>query len=297
NNSRFVSPALKKLPDNFTMEFDMIIHFNLGEDEKGYVLPTLGFHLLDLLTSDPNGRDYLQNQEALIDADFQLYPGEEGESHMNFRSLEKGSTYMNGSRKDLSKLDAYNGKLFHVAVWVQKERVRCWINGDKVYDIPQALPAKTNFNRIAFDIPSSILQDEHVGMYVSNIKIAQGAPDMRSKLITEGKLVTTGILFDVNSDKIKPESYGVIKEIATVLKENPTVKVKVVGQTDADGDNAKNMELSKRRAASVKAMLESEFKIEVARMETDGLGESKPVADNTTKEGKLQNRRVEFIKL
>jgi outer membrane protein OmpA-like peptidoglycan-associated protein len=297
NNSRFVSPVLKKLPDNFTMEFDMIIHFNLGDDEKGYLHPTLSFHLLDILPSDAKGRSYFQNQDALVDAHFELYPGEVGETHMNFRSLQEGNTYMNGSRKDLSKLDTYNGKLFHVAVWVQKERIRCWINGDKVYDIPQALPEKTNFNRIAFDIPSTILKEENVGMYVSNIKIAQGAPDMRSKLITEGKLVTSGILFDVASDKIKPESYGVIKEIAAVLKENPTVKVKVVGHTDADGDAAKNMDLSKRRAASVKAMLEGEFKIDASRMETDGLGETKPVADNTTKEGKLQNRRVEFIKL
>jgi OmpA-OmpF porin, OOP family len=296
HTSRFVSPALKKLPDNFTLEFDAIIHFDLKEDEKGYVLPTFSFHLLDVLPSDANARSYLQDQDALVNAEFGIYPGEKGESTITFKSEEKGSNYMTSGQKDLANLDSYTGKPFHVSVWVQKERIRCWINGDKVYDIPQAIPAKTNFNRLAFSIPSYIIKDEKVGMYVSNIKIAQGAPDMRSKLITEGKLVTSGILFDVNSDKIKPESYGVIKEIATVLKENPTVKVKVVGHTDNDGDAAKNLDLSKRRAASVKAMLEGEFKIEASRMDTDGLGETKPVADNATKEGKLQNRRVEFIK-
>jgi len=297
HTSRFVSPALKKLPDNFTLEFDAIIHFDLGENEKGYVLPTFTFQLLDLLPSDANARSFLQNQDALVNAEFGIYPGVKGESTITFKSEEKGADYMTSGQKDVANLDSYTGKLFHVAVWVQKERVRCWINGDKVYDIPQAIPAKTNFNRLAFSIPSYIVKEEKVGMYVSNIKVAQGAPDMRNKLITEGKWVTSGILFDVNSDKIKPESYGVIKEIATVLKENPTVKVKVVGHTDADGDAAKNLDLSKRRSASVKAMLESEFKIEASRMETDGLGETKPVADNTTKEGKLQNRRVEFIKL
>ena len=50
-----------------------------------------------------------------------------------------------------------------------------------------------------------------------NIKLAVGSPDTRNKLITEGKFVTSGILFDVNSDKIKPESYGVMKDIANVL--------------------------------------------------------------------------------
>ena len=77
-------------------------------------------------------------------------------------------------------------------------------------------------------------------------------PDMRNKLITEGKLVSYGIYFDVNKDVVKPESYGTLKSIADVLTENAGVKVKIVGHTDADGDNAANLDLSKRRAAAVK---------------------------------------------
>ncbi|MEJ7674299.1 MAG: OmpA family protein [Chitinophagaceae bacterium] len=91
---------------------------------------------------------------------------------------------------------------------------------------------------------------------ISNLKLAVGAPDTRNKLITEGKFVTRGILFDINSDKIKPESYGAIKDIATVLKENADVKVKIVGHTDSDGDDNSNLELSKRRAASYKNCIE-----------------------------------------
>ena len=132
---------------------------------------------------------------------------------------------------------------------------------------------------------------------VSNIRYAVGAPDTRNKLLTEGKLVTRGILFDVNADKIKPESYGVLKEIGAVLKENPAVKVKIIGHTDADGDDAKNLDLSKRRAASVKNALSAEFGIETARMETDGKGETQPSDPNTTPQGKANNRRVEFVKL
>jgi outer membrane protein OmpA-like peptidoglycan-associated protein len=122
-------------------------------------------------------------------------------------------------------------------------------------------------------------------------------PDTRSKLITEGKWSTTGILFDVNSDKIKPISYGVLKEIATTLKENPDLKVKIIGHTDNDGDEAKNLDLSKRRAASVRIVLTTEFGIDGSRFETDGLGETKPVSDNNTPEGKANNRRVEFVKI
>ena len=131
----------------------------------------------------------------------------------------------------------------------------------------------------------------------SNIRLAVGAPDTRNRLITEGKFVTRGILFDVNSEKIKPESYGVLKEISTVLNENPDVKVKIVGHTDADGDDNSNMDLSKRRAEAVKASLVKDFGINMGRLESDGKGETQPMDKNTTAEGKANNRRVEFIKL
>jgi len=82
-----------------------------------------------------------------------------------------------------------------------------------------------------------------------------------------------------------------------VLNENPDVRIRIDGHTDSDGDDAKNLDLSKRRAASVKNMLVSDFSVAAARIETNGLGETKPVAQNSTSEGKAQNRRVEFIKL
>jgi outer membrane protein OmpA-like peptidoglycan-associated protein len=132
---------------------------------------------------------------------------------------------------------------------------------------------------------------------VSNIRIAVGAPDMRNKLMTEGKIVSYGIYFDVNKDIVKPQSYGSLKEIATVLSENPDVKIKIIGHTDSDGADAANLDLSKRRAAAVKKELTSSFGIDAARMETDGKGETQPVAPNTSLSNKALNRRVEFIKL
>ena len=74
------------------------------------------------------------------------------------------------------------------------------------------------------------------------------------------------------------------------------MKVQVVGHTDADGDKAANMDLSKRRAASVKAALTREVSIDASRMETHGKGESQPVDKNDNPAGKANNRRVEFIK-
>jgi len=120
---------------------------------------------------------------------------------------------------------------------------------------------------------------------------------MRSKLITEGKLVSYGIYFDVNKDVVKSESYGTLKEIAKVLTDNPDIKIKIVGYTDSDGDDKYNLDLSKRRAAAVKNVLVSEFGIDASRIETDGKGETEPVAKNDSVINKALNRRVEFIKI
>jgi OmpA-OmpF porin, OOP family len=116
-------------------------------------------------------------------------------------------------------------------------------------------------------------------------------------LITEGKFSTTGILFDFQKTTVKPESYGVIKEIATALKENPTVKINIIGHTSNDGEANANLVLSKQRAVAVKQVLISEFGIEANRMETDGKGGAEPVDKSGTAAGKANNRRVEFIKL
>ena len=71
--------------------------------------------------------------------------------------------------------------------------------------------------------------------------------------------------------------------------------MKIVGHTDSDGDNDKNLDLSKRRANSVKNELVKTFGLEASKIETDGLGESKPIAPNDTSANKALNRRVEFI--
>jgi len=160
---------------------------------------------------------------------------------------------------------------------------------NKLIDLPKAFPTDC--------LKPDRLRFEYGAMMISNVRIAVGAPDMRNKLMTEGKLVTYGIYFDVNKDVIKPESYGTLKEIASILNEVPEVKVKIVGHTDSDGADATNLDLSKRRAASVKSELVKSFGVNGDRLETDGMGETQPVAPNDTQVNKALNRRVEFIKL
>ena len=182
-----------------------------------------------------------------------------------------------------------------VSMWRQKQRLRVYVDDTKVWDIPRAFQPETAYNGVVLSMADMHKDDDRY--YVSNFRLAVGAPDTRNKLITEGKFVTHGILFDTNSDKIKPESYGALKDIATVLTENADVKVRILGHTDADGDDASNLALSKKRAVAVKTSLFATFGIGAERMETDGKGESQPVGPNTTAEGKANNRRVEFVKL
>ncbi len=184
-------------------------------------------------------------------------------------------------------------KVNHVIIWVQGRRLRIYHEQAKVLDMPTNIYDGVKLSRLCFRLSRGASS----GSYISNLRITDASPDMRSKLLTEGKLVSYGIYFDVNKDVVKSESYGTIKEIATVLNENPNVKIKIVGHTDSDGDDKSNLDLSKRRAASVKNVLVKEFGIDAARIETDGKGEGEPVAKNDSGVNKALNRRVEFIKI
>lgn len=291
--SRFASPPFQNLSDNFTVEMDILLQF---DGEGGYVYPELELKLLEL-TNDPTARSYVVNQDANKEAGLVLLPG--GKEHpmqAAMRSYLNGRDYFSNNHKELKAGTTEPNKVMHVSIWVQKERIRFWINDQKIFDIPQAIPSNAGFNRIGFSVESSLYEETQLGIYVSNIKVAEGNPDLRKKLLTEGKLVTQGILFDTNSDRIQPASAGVLKEIAAILKENPVLKFKIIGHTDSDGADNLNMELSNRRAEAVKNALSKEYGIETARLSTEGRGESSPIADNKSAEGKAKNRRVEFIK-
>jgi OOP family OmpA-OmpF porin len=213
------------------------------------------------------------------------------------KSFIERRDYYKSADQELNSFDDNYNKVIHIAMQMQESRLRIWINSEKVFDIPKALATQYMFNQLFFKIHNSGYKENEIGFYLGNIKVATGIPDTRHKLMEEGKFSTTGILFNVNEATLQPASYGVIREIAAVLKSNPSVRISITGHTDSDGADAANLSLSQKRAATVKDVLVYEFAIDVARMETDGKGESKPVADNKTKEGKAANRRVEFTKL
>lgn len=290
---RFIPEYITNLPENFTFQFDLICN-----EKFSFYSNALDLFFLTG-NNDKKAFEYsfipLEKRSGIKLGFHPANAGSNGGTAY-VSTFEDGEKVIN-NEVNTNQFDANKEKTkIKVSVWRQKQRVRVYVNEEKVFDLPRAFAAGKTYSTVMFEIWSGMNND--IDRYlVNNIKLAVGAPDTRNKLITEGKFVTRGILFDVNSDKIKPESYGVLKDIATVLNENPDVKVKIIGHTDADGKDADNLTLSQQRAASVKNALVNDFKVDASRMQTDGKGESQPVDKNDTVVGKANNRRVEFIKL
>jgi len=121
------------------------------------------------------------------------------------------------------------------------------------------------------------------------------ADDILNDINTKG-LATLHINFDTGKSRIKSDSYAIISEIVKMMKSNPKLKIGIDGHTDNVGDESSNLKLSKNRARSVLMALTDEG-IDEERLKSEGYGQSKPLGDNATNEGKAQNRRVELRKL
>jgi OOP family OmpA-OmpF porin len=125
-----------------------------------------------------------------------------------------------------------------------------------------------------------------------------GCPDEKKRVkIVKGKiLILEKIYFEYDKAVIKKESYGILYEVAKTMNENPQILlVRVEGHTDSDGGDDYNLKLSDARAHSVRDFLVKKGGVAGDRLEAKGYGETKPIADNSTDEGKATNRRVEFI--
>jgi OOP family OmpA-OmpF porin len=119
---------------------------------------------------------------------------------------------------------------------------------------------------------------------------------LEERLKKDGRVDIYGIYFDFAKSTLRPESERVLDEIATVLKNNPTWKLKVDGHTDNIGGDDDNADLSRRRSAAVKTALVERYRIASDRLTTDGLGASRPKASNDTFSGRALNRRVELVR-
>ncbi len=252
---------LKALPKNFTVESEIF-----KSEDGGYV---------NWRFEDPT---HIQGWIA----GFQLDPGEVLVS----LNLFYGGFEPLGS----SRIKVEYGKPIKLAIWYQDARIRLYVNNEKAIDVNQV-------EHKPFSVAYVNLQPSDTGVIqFGATRIAESAPDISQVLVSTGKFVSHGIQFDVNSDQLRPESINVIKQVATALEKQAAMKVRIEGHTDSTGDAARNLDLSKRRAESVKNAL-AKLGISAERLTTEGFGQNKPISSNDTPQGRAENRRVEFVKI
>jgi OOP family OmpA-OmpF porin len=250
------------LPPKYTVEMEI---YSNGADKSG--------HWYDIFWLDSEGDEigqfYLRNGNG---------------TYLGIQRQEKAS-------KDLpEKL----GKGIHVMrIMATSQSIKCYVDNERVANVPQV----ENFNPVGFKITTDPWEEENNPLLFRGFRFAEGGKTMREQLDETGKIVTHGILFDVNSAKIKGESYKTLQEIGQLLQDDPQLRLSIEGHTDSDGTDEYNMTLSQDRANSVRDYLISTYKVDASRLEAKGWGESKPIDTNETAEGKANNRRVELIKL
>lgn len=178
----------------------------------------------------------------------------------------------------------------HLALSFNKRAMKIYVDEKRVANIPNmtAKPAKVKFFARG--------PEDNSTFHIKNVRIANGAVPLYDKLLTDGKIITYGITFDVGKSTIKPQSMGTINEIFNILKKYPELKFSVEGHTDNTGKSDMNQTLSEDRAKAVMDKLVS-LGIDENRLSSKGFGMSKPIDNNSTTEGRAKNRRVEFVKM
>ncbi len=282
----YTPDGIKDIPENCTLEFDLSVSDNFNYYSEGITL--------NIISVKNRESEFMQWQR--------FRAGKNGvrirfKPH-NFKKHGETAlqTYINGKKiidkKKNNDLFTLKNPRVHVGIWRQKSRLRVYINGEKIWDIPRAF-GNARYNAISFN--TSGKEGEH--FYITNLRLAIAGKDMRRALLETGKFTTRDIHFDVNKSRIKPESYQFLDELGKFLEDNPDISLEIIGHTDSDGSAATNLELSRQRAEAIKNYLTNNFNIKSSRLKTTGKGESEPVASNKTAKGKAENRRVEFKKI
>ena len=171
--------------------------------------------------------------------------------------------------------------------------IKCFVDEERVANVPKI----ENFNPVGFRLRHRPYRDPENPTLFRGFRFAEGGKSMREQLDEDGKIVTYGILFDSDSYKIKGESFKALKDIGQLLQDDPDLRLSIEGHTDSDGSDEHNTTLSQNRADAVRDYLISVYGVTSDRLEAKGWGESQPLDNNDSAEGKANNRRVELVKL
>ena len=280
-----VSPQLKsKLGENFTIELDLIMPSDELHRHFGFALGTK-LEKVSYLVSNRNALTFaiLCDERSKVGS-YKFYIGLPTKPGAKQTVIYKAPT----------------DTKIHLAIMVNGTRIRCFIDGKKMADLPGTMKPEFRNFFYANTITSGLKESKTTYNYISNIVIAETGDDARSKVLKQlqetGSFTTNAILFATGSNRLLPQSNEVIVQIKEALEQENGMKLIITGHTDSDGDDKANLVLSQKRAEAVKNAL-IKLGIAATRLQIDGKGETEPITDNNSADGKAQNRRVVFTKI
>ncbi len=269
------------LPDVFTIEFDFWVNGggSTKDNDQSYQLFLYG----------PTATSYADHASvAKVDFGNIAYDG--AYMDMNVYYLPPNVTdkrSVNAHITDEFILNDWN----HFALSFNKRALKVYVNGVRIVNVPNMVAPTflsiQNYTWGGFEGNMNAIKD---------FRIAKGAVPLYDRMMTDGKIITYGITFDIGKSTIKPESMVEINRIAQLMKDNPDLKFSVEGHTDSTGNATSNQTLSDARSTAVVDKL-VELGIAIDRLKSSGKGQTSPIADNGTDEGRAKNRRVEFVKI
>ena len=260
----FVVPLSEALPERFTLEFDYYAPWQWNSIEVACELP-----------------DDTPERGAYTKVVYSTWE-------------KKGGLKRFDNSKNLAFAELAAGadkNIIHCRALADGRYVKVYANEMRVANFPS-----TNFGRSKGLRFFFVDTDAGRPAMIGNLRVAASEKRLYESLVTAGRVATHGIFFDTGSDAIRPESTPTLKEIGQMLRDHAELKLSIEGHTDDVGDDASNLSLSEKRANAVRAYLVGSG-IQGERIQTKGLGETKPVAPNTTPEGCQNNRRVELVKI
>ncbi len=278
----------KTFSNRFTLEFDYLLKNNSKKWITAVDEGNIGTDKIQIQFANDAEMDKVKEQLGDFESNIEITSFGEV-SFKTFRSQYRGGKPVpdhDNLYEDLCD------KWVHVSVAVTEKSLKVYLNSERVLNAPIQSGVVSSFQLLS----DGTTYEYGTQVFIKNVRVAAGGADPYKTLTTDGKIIARGINFDVAKATLKPESLGAINSILSILKEHPELKFEIGGHTDSDGDDASNLKLSQERADAVKAKL-VELGVAPDRLSTKGYGETKPMDDNKTFEGKANNRRVEFVKI
>jgi len=161
---------------------------------------------------------------------------------------------------------------------------------------PQLIVAHKGNTWVQIDSRGTFYYQTIVTVQDMKQEVTADASSLSSEIEKSGHVAVYGINFDTGKAAILPDSEKVLAQIVLLLQQSPDLKLRIEGHTDNQGTAVANQLLSEKRAQAVVAWLGSHG-IAASRLAAKGLGQTAPIADNTTEEGRAKNRRVELVKI